>query len=302
MTTPRDHGAPMLVQLLTAGFVAIGNPHVAAAETVENASETSAASQDNPASQDKKAEKEAENNGEDLTSPVNSLELRFRSQQSSGPDSTTDREIFYLRATTRIELDRWWKISLYGEAEGQDKKTVSDKSGSTEDLGLGNSTFQAVLIRTLSERWAFGFGARVVAPTAQDNLGSGKWQVMPGFGVRYSLPELGADSYFVPAMRYAVSVAGNPSTRDRSEFQIAPTLNIDLPGRWFLTLYPSYDIRINYGDPVSGQTGRLFLPADFAIGLELSNKAVMSLEVSVPIIKDYPVYDFKTQLRFVLKY
>jgi hypothetical protein len=74
-----------------------------------------------------------------------------------------------------------------------------------------------------------------------------------------------------------------------------------LPERWFLTLYPSYDIRINYGDPKSGQTGRLFLPADFAVGREVSDHLVISLEISVPMIKDYPVYDFKTQLRFVVK-
>jgi len=56
---------------------------------------------------------------------------------------------------------------------------------------------------------------------------------------------MGTDSYFVPAVRYAMSFAGDPSARRISEPQIAPTLNIDLPGRWFLTLYPSYDIRIN---------------------------------------------------------
>src|SRR5271165_4765758 len=73
----------------------------------------------------------------------------------------------------------------------------------------------------------------------------------------------------------AVSVAGTHSTRDISELQIAPTLNLDLPGSWFLTLYPSYDIRINYGDPVSGQTGRLFLPADAEIGYKLSDAIVL---------------------------
>jgi len=103
-------------------------------------------------------------------------------------------------------------------------------------------------------------------------------------------------------MRYAVSVAGTSSTRDISELQIAPTLNLDLPGPWFLALYPSYDIRINYGPPVSGQTGKLFLPADAELGYKLSDEIVLGLEVSVPIIKDYPVYDFKTQLRVIVKY
>jgi hypothetical protein len=43
-------------------------------------------------------------------------------------------------------------------------------------------------------------------------------------------------------------------------------LNIGLPDRWFVTLYPSNDIRINYRQPVSGQTGRLFLPFDASVG------------------------------------
>lgn len=57
---------------------------------------------------------------------------------------------------------------------------------------------------------------------------------------------------------------------------------------------------MNYGDPVTGQTGRLFLPVDFILGRKLTQNLVLSLEVSVPIIKDYPVYDFKTEVRLNL--
>ena len=98
-----------------------------------------------------------------------------------------------------------------------------------------------------------------------------------------------------------MSVAGDPTKRNISEAQIAPTFNVDLLGPWFLTFYPSYDVRINYGDPVSGQTERLFLPADLAFGYAPNDKTSLSLEVSVPIIKDYPVYDFKTEFRVVIK-
>jgi hypothetical protein len=235
-----------------------------------------------------------------LTRPINSLELRLQYRPSSAPGSTTGKEYAILRGTTRIELDPWWKISLYGQTEGRDKLT-SKSSGTTDDAGLGDSTIQAVLIRKLDERWAVGAGARLVAPTGSDELGTGKWQVMPGFGIRYSILELGSGTYLVPAMRYAVSVAGTHSTRDISELQMAPTFNLDLPGPWFLTLYPSYDIRINEGVPVSGQTGRLFLPADAAVGYRLSDRLSISLEGSVPIVKDYPVYDFKLELRIVFK-
>jgi Putative MetA-pathway of phenol degradation len=241
-----------------------------------------------------------ENTGTDFTSPVNSFEVRFQYRPSSAPGSETEKEYAILRATTRIELEEGWKVSLYAQTEGEAKQTLKS-SGSTDDAGLGDSVLQAVLIREFNERWAAGAGARVVAPTASDDLGSGKWQVMPGFGVRYSFLELGDETFVVPQMRYAVSVAGTASSRDISELQIAPLFNLDLPGRWFLTLYPSYDIRINLGPPVPGQTGRLFLPADAEIGYRLGEHIVIALEGSVPIVKDYPVYDFKTQLRFIFK-
>ena len=63
----------------------------------------------------------------------------------------------------------------------------------------------------------------------------------------------------------------------------------------------SADIRINYGDPVTGQSGRLFLPFDARIGRKLTDNLALSLEVGVPIIKDYPVYNFKTEVRVNLK-
>ena len=119
---------------------------------------------------------------------------------------------------------------------------------------------QAILSHAIDQYWAFGFGARLVAPMAEDSLGTGKWQIMPGFGVRDSLPEIGPDTYFVPAVRYAISFAGDPTRRNINEPQIAPTLNIGLLHYWFVTFYPSYDIRINYGDPFSGTNRTSFPP------------------------------------------
>ncbi len=240
--------------------------------------------------------------GNDLTRPQNSIDLRFRNRESSGATSETNRYYWIARITSRIQIDPDWKLSLLAQTDLEDKRTFTEGTpGSQEDFGFGNSIVQAVLIRSLNERMAFGFGARLLAPTASDDLGSGQWEIMPGFGVRYTFTELSSNTFFVPAMRYAISFAGSPAARNISEPQIAPTFNIDLPGPWYLTLYPSYDIRINYGDPVSGQTGRLFLPADLAVGYTLSDKIAMSLEVSVPIIKDYPVYDFKAEFRVVIK-
>ena len=120
---------------------------------------------------------------------------------------------------------------------------------------------------------------------------------MPIVGFRVALPEISASSYFEPIFRYDESVAGDPTRRNISNLQFSPALNIGLPDRWFVTFYPSQDIRVNFGDPVTGQTGRLFLPFDARFGKKLSDNVAASLELGVPIIRDYPVYNFKGQFR-----
>jgi len=87
-------------------------------------------------------------------------------------------------------------------------------------------------------------------------------------------------------VRYDVSFAGDPSRRNVSNLQLAPIT----------------EIRINYGDPIPGQTGRLFLPADFMVGRNVLKDVTLSLEVSVPVIKDYPVYNFRTVTRINMKF
>jgi hypothetical protein len=241
-------------------------------------------------------------NGADFTRPQRSVEFRPEYRTSSGLTSDTDRWIEQLRYNAKLDLGGNWKLGYLLQVPIVEKTTTSFTPPSiSRDAGLGGSFTQAALIQTINQNWAYGFGARLVAP-GQDMLASGKWQIMPGVGVRYSFLELGTDTYFVPVVRYAISVAGDPNRRNISEPQIAPTLNVGLPDHWFITFYPSNDIRINFADPVPGQTGRLFLPFDAAIGRNVTDKLVVSFEAGVPIVDAYPVYKFKAELRVILKF
>jgi hypothetical protein len=196
-----------------------------------------------------------------------------------------------------------WILALRSDLPLSAKNPVSSSNPDGDYLqGVGDVDFQAVVISNLSQRLAAGFGARLIAPTGGDNLGTGKWQIMPVVGARYGLWEINSASYFEPVVRYDVSFAGDPTRRNISNLQFAPTLNLGLPDRWFITLYPSADIRINLGDPITGQTGRLFLPFDARIGRKLSDNVSLSFELGVPIIKDYPVYLLKTQVRLNVSY
>ena len=129
---------------------------------------------------------------------------------------------------------------------------ASDSSAPVSEFGIGDVFVEPTLVRKLDPQWSIVFGARFFVPTASDLLGTGKWQVMPIMAARY---EWADNSFFAPLARYAVSVAGDPSRRDISTLELQPLLNIGLSRNWFVVLYPSPDIRLNYGDPISGQTG-----------------------------------------------
>jgi hypothetical protein len=251
----------------------------------------------------------AENNGQDFTRPLNLFQIRgeYRTAPGNSDEPGTTRTVrteeIILRSDLKFDIAPQWTVALRGDLPlvGKNPITSNNPNGDFVD-GLGDADLQAALIKTFNARWAAGAGIRVVAPTGAPDITSGKWQALPIVGARVMLPELSDGSFFTGLVRYDVSFAGDPSKRNISNLQIAPTLNIDLPQRLFITFYPNPDIRINYGDPITGQTGRLFLPMDFMIGRDLTKTITLSLEIGVPLIKDYPVYDFKAVTRLNAKF
>jgi hypothetical protein len=224
------------------------------------------------------------------------LEHEYRTTPGSSQEVTT--ETFNLRYDHTFYLTPTWMLVTRSDLPLLAKDATSSSNPNGNYLyGIGDADTQAAIIHNFDTRWAAGIGVRLIAPTGPDPLGSGKWQAMPIVGFRVALPEVSSGSYFEPIFRYDISFAGDPTRPNISNLQFGPAFNIGLPDRWFVTLYPSQDIRINYGDPVTGQTGRLFLPFDMRVGKKVSDNVTASLEVGVPIIKDYPVYNFKSQFR-----
>jgi hypothetical protein len=262
------------------------------------------------ASQEASAQAQNANTGDDFFKPPSNLfQMMYQYKTAPGSGSTPGsvREVttdtLNLRMDHSVNLAPQWVLALRTDLPLLAKDPVTSGNPDGDYLsGVGDADVQAVVIHNLDTRWTVGFGARLIAPTGGDTLGSGKWQIMPAAGVRYALPAINSSSYLEPVVRYDVSFAGDPTKRNISNLQFAPTFNLGLPDRWFITFYPNPDIRINFGDPITGQTGRLFLPLDVRIGRKLSDNAALSLEVGVPIVKDYPVYNLKTEVRFNLTY
>jgi hypothetical protein len=185
-------------------------------------SSDASAGQEVPTSQDKSPESTRENDGFDLTRPQSSFEVRGLDQTSSNDTSKTNKAQMLLRVESKIPLDVDWRLGVLAQVPLVQKTSTDFETQSVDhEFGLGDAIFQVVVAHAIDERWAFGVGARVSAQTGADSLGSGEWQVMPGLGVRYMLFDLGQDSYFVPSMRYALSIPGNPGARRISEPQIA---------------------------------------------------------------------------------
>jgi hypothetical protein len=224
----------------------------------------------------------------------------------SGPNGsirTVTTDTFKLRADRIISLSPDWQLALRGDLPFLAKNPLNSSNPNADYLyGVGDADVQAALIHDIDARWKAGFGARLIMPTGDDNLGSGKWSIMPIVGARYSMPDVGYGMYFEPLLRYDVSFAGDPSRRSINNLQFAPEVNFSLPDGWFFALYPEPDIRWNFGPPATGQTGRLFLPFDGRVGRKFTKILTVSLEVGVPIVNQYPVYDFKTELRVDVKF
>jgi hypothetical protein len=250
------------------------------------------------------------NNDQDFTRPQNLVQLRnvyLPAPGSGGVPGTTrtvTRDDAVLRADYKFNIAPQWTVVLRGDLPFVFKNaiTADDPAGSYLG-GLGDADVQAALIDTINARWAAGAGLRIVGPTGTDDLSGGTWRALPIAGARYMLPEISDGSFFTGLFRYDVSFArAVASARDVSNLQFAPTLNIALPERWFITLFPEPDIRYNFGAAITGQTGRLFLPADLMVGRDITRAFTVSLEISFPIIKEYPVYDFKTAVRLNQKF
>jgi hypothetical protein len=245
----------------------------------------------------------ANGTGDDPTLPLSKIELLERYTEAPGPgveEGTTKRvetNTPFARIEAPFSLAPQWELNIRAEIPvvWTNGVTPENPTGATVS-GFGNVLTQVWIVHDFDQRWAVALGGQLIAPTSTNGVATDAWEQVTGFVVRAMLPEISPGSYFAPQARYGIDFEGNDDGRMR-QLRIAPTFNINLLHNLFFTLYPSPDIRLNYGTPVWNQTGRLFLPFNFMIGWKPTEHTVISAEFGIPIIRDFPVYTFKTQLR-----
>ena len=242
--------------------------------------------------------------GDDPTKPVGKIELLDRYTEAPGPgvaEGTTksvQTNTPFARIDAPFRLSPQWELNFRTEIPVVWTNGVTPEESNRRDRVRLRQRARSSLDRA-RPRSTLGGRARRTTDRAHPTNGvaTDAWEQVTGVVVRAMLPEISPGSYFAPQVRYGIDFEGNDDGRLLRQLRIAPTLNVNLPHNLFFTLFPSPDIRLNYGSPVWNQTGRLFLPVNFMLGWKPTEHTVISAEFGIPIIKDFPVYTFKTQLR-----
>jgi hypothetical protein len=159
------------------------------------------------------------NNGEDFTRPLNRVDLRERYERLPDEGGLAPQKwVTTLRADLWTELSEGWK--LYGRVDlplvySNDVTSSFNPKGHAR-FGVGDLlTEAAIILPPPTPRLAHGFGLRATWPTAGLNeAGQGKYQIGPLVGVRYSLPEISAGSFFLIQLIYQNSIVSRNRTRE----------------------------------------------------------------------------------------
>lgn len=227
--------------------------------------------------------------GGDITRPANRADLRTEFNQKDGDEETT----VTLRYSRPQPIGGGWQVNLRADLPLVGN---SDDPDGERRFELGDMLFHAVFARHVSETEGFGIGTQLIVPSASDDSGKGKWQLRPTAGYRWSLPRISKESFFQLVARYDFSFAGDPNRDDVSELQFAPNLEIGLPGKAYVSLFPSTDFRYNF------IRHEFFAPVNLELGKQFG-RIVTSIEGAVGVIEgDHPPYDWKVEARVGLSF
>jgi len=236
-----------------------------------------------------RAEPPEPNNGSDPTRPRATLTplYRFENMPGAAPDS---RSTFLLRGVARIPFAARWLASLRLDVPVVLTNVPASGEGDGFVFGSSNVLTQVAAVHTIDRAWAVAAGSQMQFPTAsRAATGSAAYTARPGVAVRRMLPVLGDGSFFAPQIFYAFDFGGGSDGDRRQELRVQPTLDVELPRGFFLNLFPSPDVRIDLDG--SGA----FFPFDVLAGVQLTSWLFATIEVSVPLVDTFPVYDFKTE-------
>src|SRR5215471_3288470 len=142
--------------------------------TAANLAGLQAAQAESSTQSEPQAASESESNygGEDITRPRRSVELRVQYRTTSSPSRDTEQTRTYLKIAEKVDLPEGWSLGLQGQVPFINKATTNLTTSDVDsETGIGDAFVQTILSHAITSHWAYGFGARLVAPSAEDALG-----------------------------------------------------------------------------------------------------------------------------------
>lgn len=231
------------------------------------------------AAQDEKAKPTG--SGEDLVDLTRRIDLRVEVAGAEDEEEWT----YTLRHDHRVKLGDGWQANLRVDLPF---KSLPDEAGG-RDFGGGDMLLNAGFVRRLENGEGFGFGAQLIVPTGE--LGREQWRLRPGAGYRWPAHSISEHSFFQLQVRYDFSFAGDDDRPDTRELQFSPTLEIGLPDKAYVSIYPSTDMRYDF------ERDEVFIPFDVEVGKEWG-AWVASVEGSVGLVtEEHAPYDWKVEAR-----
>ncbi len=235
------------------------------------------------------AAEEEDNLGQTATRPRSRLDLRVKYTQIK-----SDVEMVKLTARVDhpIDIGNGWKLNTrVSQGFFFSDLPSSDNRDREMEEGFGDLLTQAFFIPPSDGNVAFGFGLRAIFPTAtQDQLGSGKYSVVP-IGVILHFPTwLPAGSFVGLGIRNEIGFGGDDDRDDIHELQIVPVANIRLSGKSFVSFFPT--IRRDWKDD-----NDMFFPFDLEFGRAIGKGKVGSLRLQAPMVNEQNRYDWTLEAR-----
>jgi hypothetical protein len=156
--------------------------------------------------------------------------------------------------------------------------------------GLDDISLRSVFVFHQVKRWLSGAAVKLIIPTASNpSLGSGAWQLNPGYGFLQVFPDSKGSVGLTTDYRFSISSNkyGNPNI---SVLGIAPTL--DYWGKnSYIGYYPTYTYNFI--------TKSWVIPFDVEFGYQFIKKWWASVEYIVPMGKNKP---FKNEFGIKLRH
>lgn len=230
------------------------------------------------------------NTGEDFTRPLDRFDIRYTYQQTTGD---TDKSVMTFRLDAPFELQDGWKFSTRFDMPilYTDKVSADNPNGDYE-MGAGDMLSQFHFVSPHTENWSYGLGLRLIWPTAsQDQMGTGKYQAAPGFGINYYPDSWSKGSFLGIRLAEYFDYAGDNDRADIQQTSIRAGFSYLLPDHWFISSIP--DMRMN-----RKQGNDWFVPFNLKVGKVFDRKMVTSIELNTPIINDYDRYDWQIEFQF----